>query len=63
VDAQVKGGLRPGEALETAQKLRALEAFILATVGVSDRGTQRARGRSTTRGSGDLARGGGVRVP
>lgn len=63
VDAQVKGGLRPGEALETAQKLRALEAFVLATVGVAEPGGQRGRGRPTSRGPGDLARGGGVRVP
>ncbi len=37
VDAQVKGGLRPGESLEQAQKERALEAFVIDTVGLRDR--------------------------
>lgn len=36
VDAQVKGGLRPGESLEQAQKARALEAFVIDTLGWSD---------------------------
>lgn len=44
VDAQVKGGLRPGESLDTAQKLRALEAFIIATVGLRDAGAAPAAG-------------------
>jgi DNA polymerase III subunit delta len=33
VDAQVKGGVRPGENLETSQKLHSLERFILSTPG------------------------------
>ncbi len=34
VDGQTKGGLRPGESLEPAQKVRALEAFVIDTVGL-----------------------------
>jgi len=37
VDAQIKGGLRPGESLEPAQKVRALEAFVIDTVGLRER--------------------------
>ena len=37
VDARIKGGLRPGESLEQAQKVRALEAFVISTVGLRDR--------------------------
>lgn len=45
-DAQAKGGLRPGESLEPAQKVHALEAFIMATTGLGERRrpTDRARG-------------------
>lgn len=34
VDAAVKGGLRPGESLDTAQKTHALEAFVIQTTGL-----------------------------
>jgi DNA polymerase III subunit delta len=44
VDAQTKGGLRPGESLEPAQKVRALEAFVIETVGLQERPTARGRG-------------------
>jgi DNA polymerase-3 subunit delta len=44
VDAQMKGGLRPGESLEPAQKVRALEAFVLDTVGLQERPVSRGRG-------------------
>jgi DNA polymerase-3 subunit delta len=43
VDAAVKGGLRPGESLEAAQKEHALEAFIAATAGLGDRRTRVSR--------------------
>ncbi len=46
VDAQVKGGLRPGESLEQAQKERALEAFVIDTVGWSDRRPPHPGGRA-----------------
>ncbi len=46
VDAQVKGGLRPGESLEQAQKARALEAFVIDTVGWSDHRHPHPGGRS-----------------
>jgi DNA polymerase-3 subunit delta len=36
VDARAKGGLRPGESLEPAQKVHALEAFIMATTGLGE---------------------------
>jgi DNA polymerase III subunit delta len=36
VDAAVKGGLRPGEALDPAQKVHALEDFIVRTTCLSD---------------------------
>lgn len=49
VDAQVKGGLRPGESLDTAQKLRALEAFITTTVGLRDGSAAAGTGRSQRR--------------
>jgi DNA polymerase-3 subunit delta len=44
VDAQMKGGLRPGESLEPAQKVRALEAFVIDTVGLRERPAVRGRG-------------------
>ena len=44
VDAQMKGGLRPGESLEPAQKVRALEAFVIDTVGLQERPAARAPG-------------------
>lgn len=37
VDAQVKGGLRPGESLEPVQKVHALESFITSTAGLGER--------------------------
>lgn len=37
VDAQVKGGLRPGESLEPVQKAHALESFITGTAGLGER--------------------------
>ena len=37
VDARVKGGLRPGESLEPAQKVHALESFITTTAGLGER--------------------------
>lgn len=43
VDAQVKGGLRPGESLDQAQKVRALEAFIIQTAGLGERRAGRRR--------------------
>ncbi len=43
VDAQMKGGLRPGESLEPAQKVRALEAFVIDTVGLHERPVSRGR--------------------
>ena len=49
VDAQMKGGLRPGESLEPAQKVRALEAFVIDTVGLQERPATRARGGSGAR--------------
>jgi DNA polymerase-3 subunit delta len=36
-DAHVKGGLRPGESLEPAQKVHALESFIVTTTGLAER--------------------------
>jgi DNA polymerase-3 subunit delta len=47
VDAQVKGGLRPGESLEPAQKVHALEAFLMHHGGLGER-----RRRATWRGPG-----------
>jgi DNA polymerase-3 subunit delta len=44
VDAQMKGGLRPGESLEPAQKVRALESFVIHTVGLQERPTARRPG-------------------
>jgi DNA polymerase-3 subunit delta len=41
VDAQTKGGLRPGESLEPAQKVRALEAFVVQTDGLQERSSRR----------------------
>ena len=35
VDAAVKGGLRPGEALDAAQKVHALESFVVSTTGMT----------------------------
>ncbi len=62
VDAQVKGGLRPGESLEAAQKERALEAFIIATVGLRERSpAPHGRGRTAVP-RGDLAGAGDVPV-
>jgi DNA polymerase-3 subunit delta len=49
VDAQMKGGLRPGESLEPAQKVRALEAFVIDTVGLQERPATRAGGGSGAR--------------
>ncbi len=50
VDAQMKGGLRPGESLEPAQKVRALESFVIHTVGLQERPTARGpAGRGPTR--------------
>ncbi len=49
VDAQMKGGLRPGESLEPAQKVRALEAFVVDTVGLQERPAVRGRGGPTAR--------------
>ncbi len=43
VDAQVKGGLRPGESLEPAQKVHALERFVVETGGLGEGGGQRRR--------------------
>lgn len=37
VDAQVKGGLRPGESLDATQKVHVLESFIVDTVGLRER--------------------------
>lgn len=37
VDAQMKGGLRPGESLEPAQKMRALESFVIHTDRLEER--------------------------
>jgi len=37
LDAQVKGGLRPGESLEPAQKEHAIESFVAATAGWGQR--------------------------
>ena len=42
VDAQMKGGLRPGESLEPAQKVQALEAFVIHTDGLQERPRPRA---------------------
>lgn len=50
VDAQIKGGLRPGESLEPAQKVRALEAFIVESAGLQERPHSRSRGGSSARG-------------
>ncbi|HEX6886478.1 MAG TPA: hypothetical protein VF143_00105 [Candidatus Nanopelagicales bacterium] len=41
VDAQVKGGLRPGESLEPAQKVHALESFLIRTCGLAERPARR----------------------
>ncbi len=49
VDAQMKGGLRPGESLEPAQKVRALEAFVIDTVGLQERPARRIRGGPAAR--------------
>lgn len=38
VDARVKGGLRPGESLDPAQKVQALEAYLVSTAGLAERG-------------------------
>jgi DNA polymerase III subunit delta len=46
VDAQTKGGLRVGESLEPAQKVRALEAFVIETVSLQERPKARGRGGS-----------------
>jgi DNA polymerase-3 subunit delta len=46
VDAQVKGGLRPGESLEPAQKEHALESFITTTAGLGERPGGAARRRT-----------------
>ena len=48
VDAQMKGGLLPGESLDPAQKVRALEAFVIGTVGLQDRPTARRPSGSPT---------------
>ena len=37
VDAQVKGGLRPGESLEAAQKAHAIERYVIETAGLGER--------------------------
>lgn len=50
VDAQIKGGLRPGESLEPAQKVRALEAFIIESAGLQERSHSPSSGRSPARG-------------
>lgn len=58
VDAQIKGGLRPGESLEAAQKVRALEAFVLGAAGQHQAaGSRRRAGRGADRA--DLASDGG----
>jgi DNA polymerase III subunit delta len=59
VDAQIKGGLRPGESLEPAQKVRALEAFVIDTVGLQERPATRDRAGRTARLDDDLASSGG----
>jgi DNA polymerase III subunit delta len=51
VDAQVKGGLRPGESLEPAQKVHALEAFVMHTGGLGEH-RRRGSGGRAGRGSG-----------
>ena len=47
VDAQAKGGLRPGESLEPGQKIHALEAFIMRTTGLGERRRAGSGGRPT----------------
>ena len=42
VDAQVKGGLRPGESLDAAQKAHAIERFVVQTDGLGERGRRRS---------------------
>jgi DNA polymerase-3 subunit delta len=37
VDARVKGGLRPGESLDPAQKVHALESYVMTTAGLGER--------------------------
>jgi DNA polymerase-3 subunit delta len=59
VDAQMKGGLRPGESLEPAQKVRALEAFVIDTVGLQERPAGRGGRPPSTRQGPDLASSGG----
>ena len=59
VDAQMKGGLLPGESLDPAQKVRALEAFVIGTVGLQERPAARGRAGSPTGWEQDLASGGG----
>lgn len=49
VDARIKGGLRPGESLEPAQKVAALEAYIVATGGLQEP-TRRSGGKAPNRG-------------
>lgn len=51
VDAQVKGGLRPGESLEPAQKVHALESYLVSTAGLGEhrrRGARRPTGPDPT---------------
>ena len=48
VDAQMKGGLLPGESLDPAQKVRALEAFVIGTVGLQERPSARRPSGSPT---------------
>jgi DNA polymerase-3 subunit delta len=52
VDAQVKGGLRPGESLEPAQKIHALESFVAGTAGLGERGRGRRPAGRGVQGSG-----------
>jgi len=49
VDAAVKGGLRPGESLEPAQKEHALESFITTTAGLGERSARGAARRGGPR--------------
>jgi DNA polymerase-3 subunit delta len=49
-DAQAKGGLRPGESLEPAQKVHALESFVATATGLGERPPRSSRGRGQARG-------------
>lgn len=54
-DAQVKGGVRPGESLEPAQKVHALESFLIRTAGLGEgpRGPRGRRSGGGPRAAGD----------